>query len=114
CKLQMSGQRRRLAGDAFHQIAIAADRVNIEIENGRIRPVVPRAQPARCDRHADAVAATLAERTGGGLDAGGASIFRMSRRDAVELAKILDVVETDSRIIGDAVALDTTHACQMK
>src|SRR6266566_2008420 len=110
----MPGERRRLAGDAFHHVAIAADRINIEIEKGRIRPVVPRAEPARCDRHADAVAATLAEWTGRGLDAAGAAIFRVSRRDAVELAKILDVVEADRRIVGDAVAYDAAYPCQMK
>src|ERR1700730_8144887 len=110
----MSGKRRRLAGDAFHHVAIAADRINIEIEKGRIWPVVPRAEPARCDRHADAVAATLAEWTGRGLDTAGAAIFRVSRRDAVELAKILDVVETDRRLGCDAMPLDTAYACQMK
>ena len=90
---EMAGKRRRLARHAFHQIAVAADRVNVEVEQCKARPVVARGEPARRDRHANAVAGTLTERPGCGLDAGGVAVFRVPGRDAVELAEILDVVE---------------------
>ncbi len=49
-------------------------------------------------RHADAVAATLAEWTGRGLYAGRVAIFRMPWRYAVDLAKRLDVIEGNRRV----------------
>src|SRR5215469_9810305 len=107
----MAGKRGRLARHAFHHVAVAADRVDVEIEYRRVRAVVARREPARRDRHADAVAATLAERTGRGFDAGGVTVFLVARRHAVELAKILDdVVEADGGAISDAAALDAAHA----
>jgi len=68
-----------------------------------------RRKPARCDRPADTVAATLAERSGRGLDAGGMAVFRMTRGHAVELAEILDVVETDGGRVSDATVFDAAH-----
>src|SRR5215831_902135 len=106
----MAGKRGRLARHAFHHVAVTADRVDVEIEYRRVRAVVARREPARRDRHADAVAATLAERTGRGFDAGGVTVFRVARRHAVEPAKILDVVEADGGAISDAAALDAAHA----
>src|SRR5580700_11098857 len=68
-----------------------------------------RAEETRRDRHADAVAAALAERSGRGLDAGGMAVFRMAWGDAVELPEILDVVEAHRRTIGDALPVDAAH-----
>ena len=113
-KAEMAGERRRLAGDALHQIAVAANRVDVIVKQRETRPVVMRAEEARCDRHADAVAAALAERSGGGLDAGGMAVFRVAGRDAVELAEILDVVETHRRAIGDALPVDAPHFGQVQ
>ena len=110
----MTGQRRGFAGDALHQIAVAANRVDVVVEQRETRPVVMRAEQARRDRHADAVAAALAERPGRGLDAGGVAVFRMAGRDAVELAEILDVVEAHRRTIGDALPVDAPHLGQVQ
>ena len=77
-ELQMAGERGRLAGDALHHVAVAADRIDVVVEQREVRRVVARRQPALGDRHADAVAAALAERPGGGLDAGGEAVFRMA------------------------------------
>ena len=110
-KLQMAGKRGRLARHAFHHVAVAADRVDAEIEYRRVRPVVARREPARRDRHADAA---LAERTSRGFDAGRVAVFRVARRHAVELAKILDVVEADGGSISDAAALDAAHAGEVQ
>src|SRR5262249_29469864 len=114
CKLEVSGKRRRLAGYALHHVAIAADRVDVEIEKRRVRSVVARGEPARRDRHTDAIAATLSERAGGSFDAGGMAVFRMSGRHAVELAKVLDVVEGDRWISADALAVHAAYAGKMQ
>jgi hypothetical protein len=44
-------------------------------------------------RHADGVGDALAERAGGGLDAGGVAVFRVARGLAVQLAEVLQVVD---------------------
>ena len=110
----MAGQRRRLAGDALHQIAVAANRVDVVIEQRETRPIVMRAEEPRRDRHADTVAAALAERPGGGLDAGGMAVFRMPGRDAVELAEIFDVIEAHCGKISDALPVDAPHLGQVQ
>ena len=113
-EVEMAGERGRLAGDAFHEVAVAADRVNVEVEYRKMRPVVARAEPARGDRHADAVAAALAERPGRGFHPGGAAVFRVAGRHAVELAKVLDVVEAHRGGVGDAAAVASAHAGEVK
>ena len=64
----VTGERGRFAGDALHHIAVAAQGENVVVEEREIRPIEMPGQPAADHRHADAVAAALAERTGG-LDA---------------------------------------------
>src|SRR5438105_15510154 len=110
----MAGERGRLARDTFHEIAVAADRVDVVIEDLRPRPVVAPAQPARGDRHADAVAATLAERSGRGLHTRRMAVFRMSRRDAVELPEALDVLEADGELVAYAIAFEPAHAREVQ
>ena len=89
----MAGERRRFAGDAFHHVAVAAERINVVVEQREVRPVEPRGQPSPGERHADAVAAALAQRPGRCLDARRLAVFRMAGRLAVDLAEALDVVE---------------------
>src|SRR5581483_7084522 len=96
-QFEMSGNRGSLAGDAFHHVAVAADRINIVVEHRQIWPVEAAGKPALRDRHADAVAAALAERARCRLHAGGEVIFGMPGAFAAELAEALDVVERDAR-----------------
>src|SRR5215469_14648726 len=98
----MPGERGRFARHAFHHVAVAADRINIEIEDRRVRPVVARREPTRCDRHADTITATLAERSGRGLDPGSMAVFRMASGDPVELAESVDRIENFRQL--DSVA----------
>ena len=91
----MSRDRRRLARDALHQVAVAADAEDPMIEQPRFVAIEVRFEVLRRYRHADAVTEALAERAGGGLDAGDAPILGMPGRSAAELAKMLDVVERD-------------------
>ncbi len=111
---KMSGQRGGFACHPFHEVTVAADHIDVVIEQNEIRPVVARRKPTRCDRHPDAVSAALPERTGRGLDAGGEAVFGMSGRDAVDRAELLDVIEADRRFVGDASALQTAHPRQMQ
>src|SRR5215472_1432867 len=81
----MTSKRGRLAGDAFHHVAIATEGEDVEIEHREVRPVETVTEPSARKRHADTVAAALPQRAGRGLDAGGQMIFRMPRTLAPEL-----------------------------
>src|SRR5579864_7512676 len=85
------------AADAFHQVAIAADGVDVEIEELEARLVEIGGQPFCSNSHSDAVGNSLAERAGGGFDAGGDVRFGMTGSAAAELAKSLDFVHGDRK-----------------
>lgn len=59
----MTGERGGFAADAFHDVAIAADCEDAEIEQIETRLVVIRREPFSGHSHTDAVARTLAKRT---------------------------------------------------
>ena len=91
----VTGERGRFARYAFHHVAVAAQRINVVVEYREARPIEMLGQPARGERHADAVAAALPERTGRRLDARGQMVFGMAGALAAELPEPLDVVERD-------------------
>src|SRR6267142_3601536 len=88
-KLQMSGERRCLRRDTFHQVTVAAEGPDVVIEKLVSGTVEVCRQPFSGDRHSHAVADSLAERAGRRFDARGQAVFRMSRSLAVDLAKSL-------------------------
>ena len=89
--------------------------VNVIVEDREIRPVEVLRQPSRGDRHADAVAAALAERTCCCFDARGQVIFRMAGTFAAELPKSLDVVERNCWLAETLVfGIHRLHAAQME
>ena len=93
-ELLVTGQRGGLVRDAFHHVAVTTDRVDVVVEDFlAVRGPLP--EPG--DRQADRSGDTLAERTGGGLDAGGQVRFRVTGGGRVELAEVLDVFEGDRR-----------------
>ena len=51
---EMPGQRGRLGADPFHQAAVAANRIDVIVEDIEAGPVVAAGQPLPRDRHADA------------------------------------------------------------
>ena len=55
------------------------------------RAVELRGQRALGQRHADGVCEALTQRAGGGFNADGEAVFRMPRRDGVQLAELLKV-----------------------
>jgi hypothetical protein len=63
-------------GDAFHQVAVADDPIGVVIDDLEARPVVACGEMCLGHRDANAVAETLAERTGCGFDAGCQATFR--------------------------------------
>ena len=99
-EFEVSGQRSGLAADTLHQIAVAAHRINVEVEQIEVRPVVSRGQPAGGDCHSHAVADPLAKRAGGGLHAAGMSELGMTGATAVQLPKLAQVVQRNRRLAG--------------
>ena len=90
----MARDRRRLAGDSLHQVAVADDRENPMGEQWRAAAVIEtRRHVLGRDRHPDAVAEALPQRPGRGLDARRDSMFRMARGFAAELAEAFDLLE---------------------
>src|SRR5262249_7306216 len=68
-KLEMSGDGGRFVRDAFHEVAVATLGPDAEVEQLEARLVVACREPARGDRHPDAVAAALAEWASSRFDA---------------------------------------------
>src|SRR5262249_21144854 len=95
---EMSGQRGRLRADALHQAPVAADGIDVVVEDLEARAVVATGEPPPGDRHADAGGDPLAQRAGGGLDARNPVILGVARSLAVELAEMADVVEGDGEL----------------
>src|SRR5262249_21372655 len=94
---QVSGQRRRLAGDAFHHAAIATQRHNIMRDDLMPGTIVVRPQPAARDSHPDTSRHPLPEWPGGCLNPWRQrvvrGVFGMSRAFAMQLTKVHDIVE---------------------
>ena len=94
----MTGERDRFLADAFHQVAVGGEHVGLVIDDAGAEF---RRQMALGDRHADRVGEALAERAGGGLDAGRMAVFRMTGGDRAELAEALDLLDRHRRIAGE-------------
>ncbi len=86
----MPGERDGFLADAFHQVAVGNEHVgrvidDVAAEHGGEVPLG--------DRHADRIGETLAERAGGGFDAGRVAVLRMAGGERAELAEALDLVD---------------------
>ncbi len=92
---EMPGDRRGLVGDAFHQVAVGADRVDPGVDDLVVWPVVAIGEKALCDRHADAVPEPLAERPCRRLDAGCVPELRVTGRARPPLPELTQVVERE-------------------
>ena len=76
----MTGERRGFSSNAFHQIAVGNDRVNVMIDERKTFFVELRGEMRGAHRHADAVRKALAERAGRDLNTGRQSVFGMAGR----------------------------------
>ena len=102
-----AGQRRRLAADALLDVAVGRDAPDAVVEGAlagrRVRVQQP-ALAARGHRHADGVADALAERPGGGLDAGGVAVLGVPRGERAPGPQRPEVVELEA--VAGQVELD--------
>src|SRR5579863_5408439 len=96
----MSGQRCGLAANAFHQIPIAAEGVDLVVEYLEAGAVEVSCQPISGNCHTDAVPDSLTQRAGGGFYARRVAVFGMSWSLAVDLAEPLNVIHSDSELAG--------------
>ena len=79
-ELPMGGERGGLGGDALHHAAVAAEGVDVEVDQVlEAGAVVACGHPAARQRHADAVGHALPERPGRRLDARGPAVLRVAR-----------------------------------
>ena len=108
-EIEMARDGGRLAPDALHQIAIAADDKDAIGEQLQIGPVKMMRLPARGRRHADAHSHALAEGAGGHLHARCAPILGMPRCLAADLTEILQVVECEAFAVGLAHIRQKQH-----
>ena len=109
---QVAGDRGGLARDALHQAAVAADRVDVEVEQLGAEVL---AVPLAGDRHPDRGRDPLAERPGGGLDPRGEAVLGVPGGLRVELAEALDVGEADRRLaLGLVVGVDRLDLGEVK
>ena len=77
--------------DALHQAAVAQEGVGVVVHDLVAVAVEFAGQQLLGQRHADRVGDALAERAGGGLDAGGVAVFGVAGGLAVELAEALQL-----------------------
>ena len=111
----MAGQGGGLGPHALHQVAVAAQGVDVVVEEIEAGAVVVGGQPALGDRHADAVADALAQRPGRGFHAAGEPIFRMAGAEASQLAEEADVVQRHGRLVGaPAFGIGLFHAADVQ
>ncbi len=89
---QMPGQRGGFVRRALHKVAVAAEHIGIMIHHRMTRPVERRGQVRLGHRHAHCVHHSLPQWPSGHLNPRREAIFRMPRRFAPPLPKILDVL----------------------
>ena len=92
-EFQMTCERGGFRRDAFHQIAIGHDAVNVVIDQRKVRSVEFGGQMSRAHRHPDAVRKALAQRPGRDLNSRRQAVLRMARRLRSPLAEVFDLVE---------------------
>ena len=92
---QMTGQTGRLLGDAFHQVAITDNRIDVVRYHVEPGAVVVGCQPLLSDGHAHAVGKALSQRPGRRLDTGRMPVFRVAGGLAPPLAKVLQLLQRE-------------------
>ena len=90
---QVPGQAGGLARDALLEVAVGADDVGAMVDDVVPWTVELGGQASLGDGHAHGVGEALAQRSGGGLDAGGEAVLGVPGRARAELAEALQLVE---------------------
>ncbi len=91
-KLQMARKRDGFLADAFHQATVTGNHIGVMVNKAVAELCV---QDALGQRHADSIGNALTKGTGGGLDACGMTIFRVTCGARAQLTEILDFVDGD-------------------
>jgi len=92
-ELPGSGKGACFVADAFHQAAVANERVGVVVDDGETVAVEFGGQQLFGERQADGVGQALAERSGTGFDARGIADFRVARGHAVQLPETLELLD---------------------
>ena len=111
----MPSNRSGFGCDSFHQVAVAAQCIDIIIKQFVLVGVVTSRQPSLGHRHTDRVGDTLAERPGRRFDARRFFKLGVPHADATDLTKLFDVVHRHRKLV-DRVAqrIDCLDADQMQ
>src|SRR6267378_949147 len=100
---------------SFHEVAISADRVGVEVENFKTGAIEIFRQPFAGNGHPHAISRPLPQRPGCGFHAGSYVRLRMSRGLAVDLAEAFDLLHTHSRIVCNfSLRIDRAHPGQVE
>ena len=92
-ELQGTGKGAGFMRDALHQTAVAEESVGVVIDDLVAVTVELGGKTLFGDRHADGVADTLPQRTGGCLHAGRIAVFGMTWRLGVQLPELLQILD---------------------
>ncbi len=92
-EFQVTGERGCFGRNAFHQVAVGNDRVDVVVDEREIRQIEFRGEVRCPHRHAHTVGKALAKRPGCNLDSGRQAVFRMARSLRAPLAKALNVIQ---------------------
>ena len=88
-----AGQGAGFVGDTFHHAAVAHEHIGVVIDDVVAGLVEFMRQQLFGQRHADRVGDALAQRPGGGLNAGGVAVLGVTGSARMQLAEILEVVD---------------------
>src|SRR6266853_6676020 len=95
---------------SFHEVAVSADRVGVEVENFKTGAIEIFRQPFAGDRHPHAISCPLPQRPGRGFHAGSDVRLRMPGGLAADLPETLDLLHRDSRIVCNfSLSTDRAH-----
>ena len=94
-KAQGTGQGSHFVGDAFHQAAVAQERIGVVVHNVVARAVELRRQGFLGQRETNGVGNALPQRAGRGFDTRRVTVFRVPRSLGVQLPEVLDVVNAN-------------------
>ena len=97
-QLEVPGERDGFLTDAFHQVAVGSEHIGRVIDDGAAEHG---GEVALRDRHADRVGQALAERPGGGFDAGRVAVLRVAGGERAELAEALELVDGHRLVAGE-------------
>src|SRR5262249_56091418 len=89
----MAWQRRRFGSHALHHAAVAANRVDVVVEDLEVWAIVPVSEPCRGNGHADAVGDTLSKGSSRGLDTRNQVVLGMTWSFAAKLPDLPNIFQ---------------------